>query len=237
MNLYTRFVYKKIKKIDMKDLTIIIPAKNEHESLPVVLKSLIKFKCAITVSLKKDDLLTINAIKKFKVNIHKQSKIGYGNSLTEAIEKCKTKYFCIFNADGSFEAKDLYRMYKIVKKNDFVFASRYDRGGGSDDDSILTLVGNFFFTALAKIFFSLRINDILYTYIIGRTKSFKKIKVKNNDFRFCVELPIKMIFKNYKYTSFPSKEKKRIAGEKKVNEFKDGFLILLEMIRLFFIRK
>ena len=79
MNLYTRFVYKKIKKIDMKDLTIIIPAKNEHESLPVVLKSLIKFKCAITVSLKKDDLLTINAIKKFKVNIKTQSKKGYLN--------------------------------------------------------------------------------------------------------------------------------------------------------------
>ena len=48
----------------MKDLTIIIPAKNEHESLPVVLKSLIKFKCAITVSLKKDDLLKMNVLRK-----------------------------------------------------------------------------------------------------------------------------------------------------------------------------
>ena len=192
--------------------------------------------CSYSFS-KKNDLLTINAIRKFKVNIHKQSKFGYGNSLTEAINKCKTKYFCIFNADGSFEAKDLYKMYKLVNKNDFVFASRYDAGGGSDDDSFLTLIGNFFFSAIGKIFFSLKINDILYTFIMGKTESFKKIKVKNNDFRFCVELPIKMVFLNYKYRSLPSKEKKRIAGVKKVNEFKDGFLILMEMIKLFFIRK
>ena len=39
------------------------------------------------------------------------------------------------------------------------------------------------------------------------------------------------------YTSLPSYEKKRIAGKKKVNAFKDGFLILLEMIKLFIIFK
>ena len=36
------------------------------------------------------------------------------------------------------------------------------------------------------------------------------------------------------YTSTPSYEKKRIGGRKKVNELKDGFLILLEIIKLFF---
>ena len=35
------------------------------------------------------------------------------------------------------------------------------------------------------------------------------------------------------YTSIPSYEKKRLGGKKKVNAFKDGFLILSEMIKLF----
>ncbi len=51
---------------------------------------------------------------------------------------------------------------------------------------------------------------------------------------FCVEFPIKMQKKKMKYFSISSYEKKRIGGSKKVNAFKDGFLILLEMIRLFF---
>ena len=37
-----------------------------------------------------------------------------------------------------------------------------------------------------------------------------------------------------KYASIPSYETKRIAGTKKVNNFKDGFLILCKMVKLFF---
>ena len=69
---------------------------------------------------------------------------------------------------------------------------------------------------------------------MGKTESFKKLNIVNNDFRFCVEFPIKMQRKNMKYDSISSYEKKRIAGKKKVSPFKDGFLILIEMIRLFF---
>ena len=219
----------------MNNLTLIIPAKNEHESLPIVLKSLIKFKCAITVSLKKNDLPTIKAIKKFKVNIHKQSKFGYGNSLTEAITKCKTKYFCIFNADGSFNPSELPKMTLHLKKAnlDFVFASRYQKNSGSEDDTIITLIGNKIFTLLGKIFFNLPITDILYTFVLGRTDKAIKLQLELKDFGFCVELPIKANRMNMKIESSSSYERKRIAGFKKVSAFKDGLSILIHMIKLF----
>ena len=47
------------------------------------------------------------------------------------------------------------------------------------------------------------------------------------DFRLCVELPIKAKKFGLKYRCIPSFERSRIGGEKKVNEFKDGFLILM----------
>ena len=221
----------------MNDLTLIIPAKNESESLPKVLTELKNFSCKILVSLQKDDEKTINAIKSFDVEIYTQNGKGYGNSLVEGINNCKTNYFCIFNADGSFEANDLYEMYKLIQDKDFVYTSRYLQGGNSDDDTIITLVGNKIFSFLGKLLFSLNISDILYTYLMGRTNSFNKLKINSSDFRFCVELPIKMHLAGMKYTSIPSKEKKRIAGKKKVNAFKDGFLILAEMLKLFFNNK
>ena len=49
---------------------------------------------------------------------------------------------------------------------------------------------------------------------MGRTDSFKKLNIKSNDFRFCVELPLKMEFAKMKYKTIPSYEKKRIGGEK-----------------------
>ena len=217
----------------MNDLTLIIPAKNESESLPRVIDSLKNLTCKIKVSLQVNDKATIDSISNKNLEIFYQSGKGYGNSLNEAINDCKTKYFCIFNADGSFEHKDLFKMYELIKENDFVYTTRYEAGGGSEDDIIITYIGNKFFSKLGNILFSLKISDILYTYLIGRTSSFNLLDIKSNDFRFCVELPIKMQSLNMKYECLPSYEKKRIAGKKKVNAFIDGFLILLEMIKLF----
>ncbi len=222
----------------MNNLTLIIPAKNESESLPVVLDSLKNLGIKTIISLKEDDLATINSCKnKENIEIFFQSGSGYGNSLREAIEFCDTEYFCIFNADGSFQPNDLGKLYKLIKKYDFVYTTRYEHPGGSEDDTLITFIGNKIFSKLGNIFFSLKISDILYTYLMGKTESFKKLNIKSNDFKFCVELPIKMEIANMKYNCIPSYELKRIAGRKKVNAFKDGFLILLEMLKLFFIYK
>ena len=220
----------------MIDLTLIIPAKNESESLPIVLENLKNIPCNIVVLLPNDDLLTFNSIKKYDVQIIKQKENGYGSALIEGIKNCKTKYFCIFNADGSFDSNDLFKMYDLLKSNNFIFASRYLKNAGSEDDTIITLIGNKFFSTLCKILFSLKINDILYTYIMGTTQLFNNLNISSKDFRFCVELPIKIEKNKYSYVSIPSYEKKRIAGVKKVNNFKDGFLILYKIIRLFFLK-
>ena len=221
----------------MNDLTLIIPAKNEKDSLPIVLEEIEKLNCKITVSLKEDDTGTIDSIKNKNVNIYYQLGDGYGNSLREAIYNCDTEYFCIFNADGSFDHKDIIKMYNLISNNDFIYTSRYLPNGGSDDDTIVTYIGNQFFSKLGNLLFSLKINDILYTFLMGRTDSFKKLNINSNDFKFCVELPIKMEIANMKYTSMPSFEKKRIAGVKKVNAVKDGFLILIEILKLFLFNK
>ena len=83
----------------MNNLTLLIPAKEESESLPLVLEELKKYNYKSDIILKNDDIDTINSIKNYNVNIINQNGSGYGNALTEGINNCKTKYF--FNADGS----------------------------------------------------------------------------------------------------------------------------------------
>ena len=218
----------------MSQITLVIPAKNESDSLPIVLEELKKFDCKIIVILESSDVKTINSIKDFNCELIYQSDRGYGNALIDGINNVKTEYLCIFNADGSFDPNDLNRMLTICKNDlDFVFASRYLKDAGSDDDTFLTVIGNFTFTLIGKIFFSLNLSDILYTFLLGKTSSFKKLDLKSNDFCLCVEMPIKAKRLKMKYTDSPSFERKRIAGEKKVNEFRDGFKILFYMIKSF----
>ena len=222
----------------MNNLTLVIPAKNESESLPLVLKEIFNLKLGlkIKVCLEKKDIQTINVIKDFDIEIFYQNKIGYGSALIEGINSVETDFFCIFNADGSFNPLELEDMYKKINTGNYemIFASRYMKESGSDDDTIITSIGNYIFSKIGQIFFKLPISDILYTFVMGRTKIFKKINLKKNDFGLCVELPIKCHQNKYNMTEIKSWERPRIAGVKKVKAFKDGAIILGDMIKLFY---
>ena len=219
----------------MKNLTLIIPAKNESDSLPIVLNEIKDFDCKVIIILKSEDSETISATKNFNCRLVYQSGKGFGNALINGINNVQTEYLCTFFADGSCDPKYLKEMLNLCSNyKDFVFASRYLKGARSDDDTIITKIGNFFFSAFGNIFFSIKLSDILYTYIIGKTQSFKKLDLVSNDFSICVEIPIKAKKMNLDYIDTPVIERKRFAGKKNVNEFLDGFKILAYMIKNFF---
>ena len=220
----------------IKKLTLLIPVKKEKESLGIFIKKLNKYGYKKLLIVDKNDKTNykkiIKTAKDTKIYISK--KTGYGNALIEGINKIPTKYFCIINADGSMDPNEISKMIKLTKVNSFIFGSRYLKGAGSEDDDFITFIGNKFFSLIGKIFFKLKISDILYTFVIGETKLARNINLKSRDFRICVELPIKVHNFKLKYTDYPCYELKRIGGKKKVNAFKDGLLILLKMIILFF---
>ena len=219
----------------MENLTLIIPAKFESESLPKVLKELELYKCEKLIVLDKKDTKTISSINHIiGIKILYQNKKGYGAALIEGVQNCTTDFFCIFNADGSFDPKELIYMYKQVEMCDFVFGSRYQANAGSDDDTIITKIGNFFFTKVGQIFFKLPITDILYTFVMGKTAKAKLLELTMLDFSYCVELPIKAYKNKMQLKSIPSFERKRFAGKKKVNVIKDGFAILKNLFFLYF---
>ena len=219
----------------MKNLTLIIPAKFEKESLPDVLSELSKYNLNIIIILEKTDDETIKSVEGFNCKIIFQSNKGYGDALILGIKNVETNYFCIFNADGSFDPAEIQGMINLLTADntDLVFGSRYEKNSSSDDDTVVTLIGNYIFSFLGKILFKLPITDILYTFVLGKTDKVKKLELKSKDFAFCVELPIKSHKKGLKILSIPSHERSRIAGKKKVNAFKDGFLILKKMLIMF----
>ena len=220
----------------MQDLTLIIPTKKEAESLPTFLKEIENYNCKKLIVLEKEDMETKKILEKFNnIKILEQKSNGYGNALIEGINNVQTDFCCIINADGSMDPKYLEEMRKLCENKDLIFASRYQKpGGGSDDDDFVTIIGNAVFTFLGNFLFKLKISDILYTYILGKTSSFQKLDLKNYDFRICVEIPIRAKILNMEYSCIPSYERERIGGKKKVNAIKDGLLILSEIVKYFY---
>ena len=221
----------------MDKLTLIIPAKEEKHSLPKVLDEIKNLNLKKLIILAKNDYETINAIKSADCEILFQTGKGYGNAIREGIDHAKTKYISIFYADGSTDPKNLRPMLDKIKneKNQIIFGSRYEKNAGSDDDDLITRIGNHFFTLFGNIFFSLNISDILFTYIVAEKSAMDKLELTSDDYCLCVEIALKAKKMGFKYDTHPCFERKRFADKKKVKAFKDGFKILNYLIKGFFL--
>ena len=222
-----------------KILSIVIPARNEEGSLKILLKKFDKFKHyysqIIIVDGKSTDK-TIEVAKKFGCKVIKQKKLGYGDAIIQGVNQVKTKYFIIFDADGSKDPIYLKRFASELKKNEnnIIFAERYGKNAGSLDDTFITHIGNRIFTIMGKLFFGLKLNDILHTFFLCEVSKFKKLNFKYKDFVFCAEFPILAKKNDLKSSYIPTIEKKRYDGVPKVRSFLDGLKILIGMIVLFF---
>ena len=216
----------------MENISLIIPAKNEVESLGAVLNELKSFKfideIIIIVDNDKDNSIEIG--KKFQCKIIIQKNKGYGAAIIEGFKIAKNNYGCIFNADYSFDPRDLKELINLTNSHDFIFATRYKKESGSDDDDLVTFLGNKIFTFMSKYLLKIRLSDILYTYVLCNVEKFNSLKLNRHDFRLCIELPFKVSQLNYSYCEFPSYERKRYAGKKKVNAIRDGYIIFTEVV-------
>ncbi len=224
----------------MDDLTLIIPAKNEIESIDEVLEEVIKFNQKLKILVVVDDAEDNTFQSQFykKNNLENLSFIvsqypSYSGAVRYGVEKSETKFCCIFNADGSFFPLSLKDMYEKLLKYDFVYCSRYKKNGSSDDDTILTYIGNKIFSLMGRILFKVKITDILYSYVMFDRKKFIYLNLKSQKFNLALELPIKNALENSKYTDIASHERKRFSGKKKVREFQDGFQLLMFMLGMF----
>ena len=71
---------------------------------------------------------------------------------------------------------------------------------------------------------------------MGKTYSFISNDLKCNDFTICIEFIIKAHRNMQKYLFIESYERSRLK-DKKVNEIKDGFLILIYILKQYFYLK
>jgi glycosyltransferase involved in cell wall biosynthesis len=215
-------------------ISVVIPARNEKESLPAVLDELPKDQLheILVVDGHSTDG-TADVVRGLGYRAVTQTGRGYGMGVISGIKAATGDLLTFMDADGSYDPEAIARMLAGIEAgNDFVFCSRYMKGAGSDDDTIIRLVGNMVFTFLMRLMFGVRISDSLFFYALGKKSVFEKLDLRCEDFALCIEVPIKVHRGGFRYTEIPSRERPRIAGVTKVNAFTDGLRILGSMIRL-----
>ena len=112
----------------------------------------------------------------------------------------------------------------------FCFWYKYLNNTKSDDDTLITKFGNFFFTKLVRFLFNINTTDVLFLYVVGKKENIEKLDLKQQDFRFCTEFLIKC-YRNFNCREILSKERKRFAGASKV-KILDGIKLLINIFSM-----
>ena len=175
-------------------ISLIIPAKNEIESLNAVLSEINnnQFIDEIIVIVDDEDDNSINIAKQFKCKIVIQKKKGYGSAIVEGFKNAKNNFGCIYNADYSFDPNYLEELINKSQTNDFIFGTRYTKQSGSEDDDIVTFTGNKIFSFITRYGLGIKLSDILFTYVLCNVQKFNSINFNSSDFRLCIELPFQV---------------------------------------------
>lgn len=218
-------------------VSLVIPARNEVGSLPNVLRELpmdLLLEVLVIDGHSTDGTAdAVRALNLPKVRVVTQHGRGFGMGIQTGIGEARGDLVTIYDADGSYNPAGIGEMYKAINAgNDFVFCSRYRPESGSEDDTLIRLLGNTIFTFLLRLMFRVQLSDALYYYCMGKKSAYQYVDPRASDFALCIEVPIKVHRMGFRYTEIPMRERPRTAGESKVNAMWDGIRILKTMIKL-----
>ena len=210
-------------------LTIFIPTKNEEKIIEKTIFFLkenlgekFDYEILVVDDFSKDN--TVSIIKKLNFNNLKlimNHKRGLGSAVEVGISNSSKEYFCIYMADGSDSVIDIIKYYEIITGNknlDAVFGSRFLNKSLIKDYPKFKLILNRIFNYLVKLLFLSRYNDFTNAFKIYRKKTLLNFyPIVSEHFNIFLELPLKLISRDYKYEIIPISWTGRVKGESKFN--------------------
>ena len=217
----------------MPKVSAVIPTLNEVSTIKMVLDSLPKdiVSEVLVVDGHSTDG-TIALVKSLGYPVYFEEGNGFGAAFATGAKKAAGDVVVFINSDYSHDAADISKfLEKMNEGYDMVMASRYLKGGGSEDDSLLHYIGNRIITFTANLVHGTRFSDILYFYLAAKKEIFNKVETRAEGFEYCIELPIKAHKAGFKIVQVPSFERKRAGGEAKVNAFRHGSKIFLSIFK------
>jgi glycosyltransferase involved in cell wall biosynthesis len=221
------------------DATVVIPTLNEEKNMSELLPSLRRagFSNIVVIDGNSKDK-TVEIAKRYGVNVIYQNGRGKGAALVQAFghEYLKGKLIAMMDADGSMNPNELPAFIEALEVgNDVVKGSRNLNGGGSEDMSIIRRIGNTFFVVLTNLLWSANYTDLCYGFAVFRNDAVKKLypNLRSKNFEIEAEIFIKAKKLGLRIAEVPSIERKRRHGKSNLNALKDGFRILITIVREF----
>src|SRR3989338_2639975 len=220
-----------------KLVSVIIPAKDEEESIGKVLRDLNKvikntkkyiFEVIVIDDKSKDSTGAIARKYGTKV-IRNVGKSGKGKALALGFKHAKGDYIVMLDADYSHKPEEIPDFLKKIEEGyGLVVGSR--QLGGSEEYTFVRHVGNVLLTSAFRIFFGIFLSDAINGFKIFKRKVIENYKYKSKDFEIEIELIANALREKEKVGEITSHERERGGGKMKSFAPVHGTKFLLKII-------
>ena len=223
-------------------ITIVIPAKNEENTIAEIVKSALVYSNDVLVIDGNSTDKTAEIAKSVGARIINISPKGKGNALCGSIEYIKNPITVFMDADGSHIPEDIPKLVAPILegKADHVSGSRLL--GGSDElhgtfDETFRLMGSSFITACINWKFKVRLSESQNGFRAIKTDLLRKLKLKEKITTIEQEMIIKTLKLGYRMAEVPTHERRRFFGVSNIRLGRVSFRYVYSFIKyLFFTR-
>jgi len=219
------------------DISIVLPAKNEEQSLPAVLDELetvvksspYKMEVILVNDRSTDRTAAIAGQYDFVKVVDNQYHSGKGGALRYGFESAQGEYIAMMDADFSHNSEDLSYMFEEVRHhNGLVIASRIT--GGSEEYTRVRAFGNIVLTFLFGFIHGRYLSDALNGFKIFHRDVFQKFIYTSDNFEIEIELLVNTLRLGRPIMEVASRERSRSGGKEKSSVVKHGTLFLSRIL-------
>lgn len=222
--------------------SVIVPARNEEEALPPMVKSVhetfvregVPHEIIVVDDGSTDrtwEVLTelrasVPALRPVQNNdLH-----GFGRAIIHGLDSAKGDAVVIMMADESDSPDEAVRYWRLLNEGwDCVFGSRFIKGGAVYDYPRFKLFMNRLANLFIRILFHIRLNDTTNAFKAYRSGVIRGLRpIISPHFNLTVELPLKSIVRGYAWTVMPITWRNRKTGvaKLKIKEMGSRYLFI-----------
>jgi glycosyltransferase involved in cell wall biosynthesis len=213
-------------------LTVLLPAYNEAEALPIVLADLRQ------VLLAQDEILVVDdgstddtarVARPFHCRVVRHAaRQGKGAAIRTGLKYAQGKYIVIMDADATYPASAIPRLVELLTDHDLV---RCNRRANDENMPFVNRVGNWLFDQVLTSLHGLDGHDHLSGLYGLQRDIIPNLKLRSSGFDIEAEIGIKARAQRLRVTSFPIDYQPRL-GAKKLRPWRDGIAILNRIMAL-----
>jgi hypothetical protein len=227
-------------------VSVVVPTRNEARNLEVVLPAIAAVRPAVHEIIIVDGNSVDGTIETAQrvlpwVKTISQTRKGKGNAMACGFAAATGDVIVMFDADGSADPAEIPAFVRaLIDGADFAKGSRFVRGGGSDDITLLRKSGNAGLNGVANALFGTSYTDLCYGYNAFWADILPVLDLPPIDtpapadgsmlwgdgFEIETVLNCRVAAAGLKITEVPSMERERIFGQTNLRTFADGTRVL-----------